>query len=307
MRMDSPSLVELHAFVAVARAGSVLAAAESLNVTQGAVTRALQRLESHLGQVLFERNRRGTVLNSAGKAYLEAIGPALDVLEESSRRTRRRQDAERLRISVIPTLASHWLIRRLPDFHRQHPGIQLEFVQYKKESPLDEVDATIRSTDGSSPPDVVSDYIVGREIVPVCRPGFIPLAITKPEEIANFPLLFNTAQPDVWPWWFKSVCESVPALDLRIGLDQASQMMEAASSGLGIAVVQRCLLDDYLETGKLEIPWIAEVMNTRGYHLVYSSAKRHMISLRLFREWLLTKAASSAAACIGVSSPGWVQ
>jgi len=291
MRMDSPSLVELHAFVAVARTGSVLAASESLNVTQGAVTRALQRLETHLGQVLFERNRRGTVLNPAAKAYLEAIAPALDVLEQSSRRARRRQDAEHLRISVIPTFASHWLIRRLPAFHRAHPEVQLEFVQYRKESLLDDVDVTIRSTDGSSLPEVASDYIVGREIVPVCRPGFIQKAITRPEEISNFPLLFNTAVPDLWSWWFKTLCGKVPPLDMHLGFDQASQMMEAASSGLGIAIVRRCLVDDYLEAGKLEIPWHADVMNTHGYHLVYSSTRRHMNSLRVFREWLLGCAA----------------
>lgn len=64
-------------------------------------------------------------------------------------------------------------------------------------------------------------------------------------------------------------------------------MMEAASSGLGIAFVQRCLVDDYLDAGNLEVPWDAEVMNTRGYYHVYSGTKRHMLPLRIFRQWLL--------------------
>jgi DNA-binding MarR family transcriptional regulator len=55
MRMHSPSLSELHAFAQAARLGSYSLAAEQLSVTQGGISRAIARLEEHLGFALFER------------------------------------------------------------------------------------------------------------------------------------------------------------------------------------------------------------------------------------------------------------
>ena len=55
MRMHSPSLSELHAFSAAARLGSYSLAAQELYVTQGGISRAIARLEEHLGFALFER------------------------------------------------------------------------------------------------------------------------------------------------------------------------------------------------------------------------------------------------------------
>src|SRR5256885_10857822 len=58
MRMHSPSLSELHAFAAAARLGSYSLAAQELYVTQGGISRAIARLEEHLGFALFERQGR---------------------------------------------------------------------------------------------------------------------------------------------------------------------------------------------------------------------------------------------------------
>ena len=58
MRLHSPSMSELHAFVTAARLGSFTQAAEALCVTQGAVSRAISRLEAHFGQPLMRRNAR---------------------------------------------------------------------------------------------------------------------------------------------------------------------------------------------------------------------------------------------------------
>ena len=68
MKIRSPSLVELHAFLAVCRHGSFRRAADELCVTQAAVSRAVQRLEEHLqGSRLFERNSAGVSLTARGE------------------------------------------------------------------------------------------------------------------------------------------------------------------------------------------------------------------------------------------------
>lgn len=62
MRLHSPSMSELHAFMTAARLGSFTLAAEALCVTQGAVSRAIARLEAHFGQPLMRRNAHGQTL-----------------------------------------------------------------------------------------------------------------------------------------------------------------------------------------------------------------------------------------------------
>ncbi|MDY0106947.1 MAG: LysR family transcriptional regulator, partial [Giesbergeria sp.] len=67
MRIQSPSLVELHAFLAVARTGSFRRAAQELCVTQAAVSRAVMRLEADMGQEVFLRTGSGVVLTGLGE------------------------------------------------------------------------------------------------------------------------------------------------------------------------------------------------------------------------------------------------
>src|ERR1700691_1926783 len=62
---------DLRAFVSVVDKGSVSAAALDLHITQSAVTKRLQRLESSLGVTLFDRTQRPAVLTTAGQSALE--------------------------------------------------------------------------------------------------------------------------------------------------------------------------------------------------------------------------------------------
>lgn len=294
MKIRSPSLPELHAFVAVARLGSALKAAEHLHVTQGAVSRAIQRLEEYLGQSLFDRHRRGSALNDAGAQYLRAVAPALDALEAAAAKAQRVEDPATLRLSVIPTFASNWLIRRLPAFQQSHPEIRLSFVPYRRDDDLGfaDVHATIRGGDGALPKGLAGDYLIGRHIVPVCRPADLANAgpIASPCDLRTRPLLFHTSQPQAWKIWFAALGCDAGSLELHLGFDQVSQLLEAAAAGLGIAMVQRCLASDYIDSGRLTLAWSEMATNTRGYYLLYPSEGRQRHALEAFRLWLLQEA-----------------
>jgi LysR family glycine cleavage system transcriptional activator len=295
MKIRSPSLPELHAFVAVSRLGSTVRAAEHLHVTQGTVSRAVQRLEDHLGTSLFDRHRRGTVLNAAGKSYLASVAPALDTLEQAAAQLRSDPNPSVLRISVIPAVANHWLIRRLPDFTARHPDVELGFVPYKKDSGwfLDDTQASIRGGDAAAPPEgLEKNYLFGKRIAPVCSPRFCADLSSShgAEQLKSQPLLFHTSQPEAWAIWFAAMGSSTEDIKLHLGFDQVSQLLEAAAAGLGIAMVQHCLAIDYLETHKLALAWPASANNTRGYYLYHPTSEKNHRALQEFKSWLLTEA-----------------
>src|SRR5690606_5944130 len=85
MKIHSPSMAELHAFVTAARLGSFTRAAEELCVTQGAVSRAVARLESHFSQPLLIRTPGGLEPTPAGARLLEGTRAALEAIERVSR------------------------------------------------------------------------------------------------------------------------------------------------------------------------------------------------------------------------------
>lgn len=303
MRIASPSLPELHAFVAVARLGSFHKAAELLCVTPGAVSRAVARIENELGYPLFNRHARGCSLTEPGQHYLAAVAPALDTLESAALQVKTAMDSAVLKISVTPTLASHWLIRRLPDFQKQHPQVRIEFSPYRAgELPLlASQGATLCGGDGQWPMGLEAVYVAGRQIVPVCRPEALqgPMAIAQPQDLLHRPLLFHALHPHTWRHWFETLgClagtdDEAARLTPAASFDQVSQLLEAAVSGMGVALVQRCLVDDYLASGKLVVAWPQLVENERGYYFCYPEALRRAPAIVAMRQWLLTQGAAS--------------
>lgn len=117
-------------FLAVARGGSVRAAAERLRVNHTTVLRRIAQLEERLGAQMFEKLPSGYRLTVAGEEVLEFAAQ----MEASSNRLETRifgRDqgvSGLLRVTVPPFLATHLLMPDLADFARLHPDIEIEIL-----------------------------------------------------------------------------------------------------------------------------------------------------------------------------------
>src|SRR5271163_1835350 len=117
-------------FLAVARGGSVRAAAERLGVNHATVLRRIAQLEERLGVHMFEKLPSGYRLTAAGEEVLEFA----DQMEASSRlletRVFGRDQSVRglLRVTLAPTLATHLLMPDFANFARLHPDIEMEIL-----------------------------------------------------------------------------------------------------------------------------------------------------------------------------------
>src|SRR6266545_4369318 len=121
-----PSLDALVAFETAARHQSFTRAAAELNVTQGAISRQIRVLEDRLGVMLFQRVRRRVVLTDSGQAYLLEVRRLLNSLESATLRLMTAGEHTKvLNLAVLPAVATHWLIPRLPDFFSKHPDISI--------------------------------------------------------------------------------------------------------------------------------------------------------------------------------------
>ncbi len=294
MRIRSPSLHELHAFAAAARLGSFSKAAEDLCVTQGAISRAIAHLEEQLGQTFFVRKARGIELTTRGRDYLSLIAPALQTLESAAIAQRSPDEPTRLRLSVPPTLATKWLIPKLADWQALHPQISLSLApsQHEEDFSDPDVDAWLRPTSGAFPNGIAAEYIVGRELVAICHPKELRgrNALIQPIDLLSRPLLCNTNYQHNWRLWLDAVGLSSQEIKPSADFEQVSMLVQAVVAGLGVAVVQRCLIDDELSSGRIAMPFDDKVAFTQGYTLCTRRASQSNRALQHLLHWLKAQA-----------------
>ncbi|ATQ76856.1 LuxR family transcriptional regulator [Massilia violaceinigra] len=121
-------LGDVEIFLAVAEHGSLSAAAVALATTASVVSRALGRLEQHLGSQLLRRTTRSLSMTDAGQLYLEQSLAAFALIDDAERAILGQADdvAGRVRLSVPTTYAHYRLPRLLDAFSRQYPQVRVE-------------------------------------------------------------------------------------------------------------------------------------------------------------------------------------
>ena len=117
------TLGQLRTFIAVVNAGSVRIAAESLFVSQPAVSTAVASLERELGVALVARHGRGLRLTTAGAAFAGDVRTSLGLLDQGCRRARSIEDPAQgtVRIFAVATAAERVLLPVVARFREQHP------------------------------------------------------------------------------------------------------------------------------------------------------------------------------------------
>jgi DNA-binding transcriptional LysR family regulator len=270
MRFRSPSLSELHAFAAVAELGSFSAAAHVLSVTQGAVSRAVQRLESQLDVALLVRGNSRVEPTPIGAQYLVRIKPALDTLELAVP-SRTAPAGHQLRIAPVPSLYARWLVPRLPMLYAEHPKLTIEFRRWRYDDRFerDDTDCWINpkmTVHSRWPEEVTAHYLLGRELVPVCHPSRVG-RLRRPKDVLLHPLLHHTAHPGDWALWLKAQSVDTPPARLASGFDLAAALIEGVVADMGVAMVQLCLVEREVASGQLVVPFRGWVSSGRGFYL----------------------------------------
>ncbi len=116
---------DVRVFVALARHGSLSAAARALRVNHATVARRLASLEESLGEPLAERRPDGYVLTAAGE---RALGAAQIMETAASALGRGPQPGGLVRLNATPSMVQHFLAGHLTAFTTAHPGIDIEIA-----------------------------------------------------------------------------------------------------------------------------------------------------------------------------------
>lgn len=267
---------DVDVFLAVASAGSFRRAAHRLEVTKSTVSRAVARLEAHLGAPLFVRDQRALRLTEAGLEYRAFAAAAAAALDEGERAVEASSGTIRgtLRVSAPRALGEVCVAEMLGAFLDRHPQVSVELalsddlVRFSTEN----VDVAIRA--GRELPD--SDLSARR--LARCR----IVAVATPERAAaldgSSPIpLVDFSMPD---GTVREAFPGEPRASRRFRVNDYLAMRRVILSGRAVGVLSELLVARDLRAGRLVRVERGRTLPTASYWALYGPGRRAPAKVR---------------------------
>ncbi|HEV8034459.1 LysR family transcriptional regulator [Yoonia sp.] len=144
---------KLRIFHAVADAGSLTHAGDTLHLSQSAVSRQIRALEESLNTTLFHRHARGLILTEQGELLFDATKSMNKRLEAASARIRDSEEEVfgELRVTTTTGFGTLWLAPRLPKLYELYPDLKIDLMLEERvlDLPMREADVAIRMKEPS--------------------------------------------------------------------------------------------------------------------------------------------------------------
>jgi DNA-binding transcriptional LysR family regulator len=292
----------MRAFVAVIEGGGFAPAARKVGVATSSLTRQVDALEATLGAVLLNRSTRRVTLTAAGEDYLAHALRILTDVEEVHRSVGERDGALRgsLRVSLPVVFARLHVTPGVPDFLRQHSGIELELIMTDRMVDLveDRVDVAIRlgMLESSS---LVARRLAGHRRRLCASTDYLARygQPSRPADLSGHRCLTFAYGSGDRTWRFSRE-GTVEAVRVRgpLRANDSEALMEAALAGQGLAVLPTWLVGGNLAEGRLRevLPdWTADVGRARngvqsdaGVFALYRPERRNSGKVRAFVDFL---------------------
>ena len=246
-------------FKEVAEAGNITAAAQTLFISQSAVSQSIKQLEAELQTRLFARNSRGVTLTADGRMLYEYVRSAMGLLETGEEKLSQSRDLQmgHLTIGASDTVTSQFLLPYLDRFHRQYPAIHIQIISGRSHKVLGllqsgKVDIAFASTpqEGASLETFPclathSIFVAGAEY-----PCDFDHVYTL-EEIARFPLILLERKASSRLYLEKYFLQNGLHLNPEIELGARSLLVDLAAIGFGVAGVTEEFVRRDMENGRL--------------------------------------------------------
>ena len=259
MNADARILGGVTTLAAVVESGSFVRAAESLGVTQSAVSRAVSRLEVRLGIRLLHRTTRSVQLTAEGERFYEAIAPMLAGIEDAVTSATGSAAAVtgRLRVNIDPFFSRLLIASQIGSFVLRYPELSVELITRESLGDLvgEGFDLAVRF---GEPPNssLVVHKLLDTRILTVASPSYIEKhgKPSKPSELSRHDCIqFRdslTGQP--FRWEFHRGAKILPVVTRgRLLLADVGTMIGVCVAGVGIAQVIELGIHDMLADGRL--------------------------------------------------------
>ncbi|MGD9912504.1 MAG: LysR family transcriptional regulator [Rhizobiaceae bacterium] len=291
---------KLRVFHAAAEAGSFTHAAETLRLSQSAISRQVSALEHDVGVPLFHRHARGLVLTEQGEMLYRTAHDVLMKLEHIKARLTETTDRPSglLKVTTTVGLGAGWLTERLPEFMELYPDIQVQLILANEE-----LDLTMRQADCAirlrqpQQPDLIQRRLFTVHFHLYAAPSYVAkhgkpgaIADLKNHRIVTFgePVPSHLSELN----WLETVGDFDGGKRVAtLQINDILSIKRAVKRGAGIA-----MLPDYLiekDSNFVQLLPETEVPSFDTY-FAYPEAMKNQAKLHVFRDFVLAKARSWA-------------
>jgi DNA-binding transcriptional LysR family regulator len=268
---------DLRFFLALSREGTVSGAGRALGVKHTTVARRIAALEEQLGSRLFDRLPTGYAMTQvAENLYSHAIA-----MEETAMAADREvfgMDAQlsgTLKLTASYDVFTRLITPKLQQFTDQYPGINLELLSSTSLADLASRQADIALRLSPKPP----DYLIGREIVPVCHGVYASSKYLEQQEASQCLILWEHEHDR--PEW---VLDHFATARVVVRTSEIMTMLDAVKNHLGIARMPCYVADVEPDLRRIDIPLTP---STWGVWVLSHVDLRSTARVRVCREFLV--------------------
>lgn len=286
---DPRVLRSLHYFEAVARLGSVAAAAEETGVSASAISHQLRALTSLIGEDLVTKSGRGIVLTDAGfrlqhelSSLFQSLGTMLDKMLGEHKTC--------LRVAVCSSFGPSWLAERLPDFQRRHPEIDLELRLYAQDPLQTDVVADVVIT--AAPIHAGFDHLdlFEEHLVPVASPSMARGPSGLPLRLITTDVPPHAVGADWYDYASQTGRDYTGAAEPAfLRCTHYVLALSLAKAGMGAALIPDFLAEEAVAEGRVVLLDRQSMPSRRVYRVCYKSMRAGDPAVRSFVRWLRTR------------------
>lgn len=285
------TIQNMRAFVRVVEAGSFTAAAQSLNATTAAVSRAVSELEARLQTRLLHRSTRRLSLTAVGERYLERSRRILAEIDEAEEEASRAQEhpAGILRIHSYASIGQHYVLPAVSKYRQLYPDVKIELTLSQQMPDLFEGSSDVAVVTGSSLPDSdLVSYRLGSTYSILCAsPSYIRVhgAPQVPAELRQHECLMlkmPSCPADEWLLEGPEGSESM-VISGSVMVNIAEALIGAIQQGMGIGMLPMYAAVGGLSDGTLMRVLPGYALQKMNIYVLYPS--RHFVDAKT-RTWL---------------------
>lgn len=280
--MIGDHLRDLHAFLTVSEEQNFTRAAVRLGVSQSALSQTIRALEARMDMPLFLRTTRKVSLTEAGERLRDAVGPAMEDIQQglAGMSALRSRPAGTIRVSADEYAVHAVLWPALPAFLASYPDIQIEITTDYGLADIvgQRYDAGVRRG-GLVARDMIAVRI-GPDIpmAAVAAPGYFerhPKPMQPRQLVEHRCVNLRLPAQGYFAWTFrKGAQEQRIKVEGQLVVNSLPQLVEAALAGVGLALVPEPFVRHHLDAGRL-VEVLRDWRQTyEGYHLYYPSRRK---------------------------------
>lgn len=251
------TLRQLEVFLAVAGTQNISRAAETLAMSQSAVSGSLSDLESHFDIQLFDRIGKRIQLNEFGRALRPRAQALLEQAQDLENALRKHSDIGRLQIGATLTIGNYLAVELMARFMREQPDAQISLEVANTQEIVTKVvnfELDIALVEGElTHPELEITPWHEDELIVFCAPQH-PFAVKDKltdDDLLEATWIVRETGSGTRQTFERAMHGLLPKLNIMLELQHTEAIKRAVETGLGLGCISRVALRDAIRRGNL--------------------------------------------------------